>query len=356
MKKILLILVGGTICTEIGEHNTLSVSEKAAAQIKANFLKSESVYTDKVEIIPTENLYILSENMTVDNWNLMLDTYRDYLKKDKYDGVIFAHGTDTLAYSASLFSIVLSNTDIPIFFVSSNKRLDLPQANGNDNFRCAVECICRGITPNVYVPYKNISDGQMYLHLASRIKQCENYSDDFHSIGAINISNISENNYSEYFEIIKTRFPAEKRKSLIDINGNWNLSNCVLMLTPYVGLNYNAFDYKQFSAVLHGTFHSGTACAEDSSQYSSNSILSLVDACALNNVDVYLSPAKLKGEIYDTVRIIGNHKVNEKHINFLYGCTNETAYAKILLAYSIFKDKKEIKDFINTECNFEIMQ
>lgn len=358
MKEVLLILVGGTICTAVNEKGTLTVNEAAGIQLKANYENSDSPYAGEVRITLSDNLFILSENMTVKNWNLILDTYREYMSKGNYDGVIFAHGTDTLAYSAALFSLILSNTEIPVFFVSSNARLGSPRANGDANFRCAVECICRGISPNVYAAYKNLSDGQMYLHLASRLKQCENYSEDFYSEGAINITDMSQQNYAAYFEKIEKMYPADKRKALIDVSGNWHLSNCVLFINPYVGLDYDAFDYSRFSAVLHGTYHSGTACAEqteDEREYGNNSILHMIDLCSASkaDVDVYFSPSKLEGEVYDTVRIIGEHKSNEKQAKFLYGYTNETAYAKLLLAYSLFKDKEEIGEFINTQCNFE---
>ena len=123
------------------------------------------------------------------------------------------------------------------------------------------------------------------------------------------------------------------------------------MITPYVGLDYNSFNYSKFSAVLHGTYHSGTACAEPHE----SSVLHLMDLCEKenNNSDIYLSPAKNSGEIYDTVRVIDTHKLNQKKINFLYGCTNEATYAKLVLAYSILKEKKDIEKFINTNINFE---
>ena len=124
MKKILLILVGGTICTALNKYGTLSISEGAGVKLIENFKNSNSPFKDEVEIKPTENLFILSENMSIPNWNLMLDTYRKNINTDNFDGVIFAHGTDTLAYSTSLFSLILANTNIPVFFVSSNDRID----------------------------------------------------------------------------------------------------------------------------------------------------------------------------------------------------------------------------------------
>lgn len=347
MKKILLILVGGTICTALNEHGTLSISEGAGIKLIENFKNSDSPFKDKVEIKPTENLFILSENMSIENWNLMLDTYRKHINTDNFDGVIFAHGTDTLSYSTSLFSLILANTDIPVFFVSSNARLDSDRANGNDNFRYAIELICKGIEPNVYATYKNISDGRMYLHLGSRLKQCANYSEDFFSEGAIDITDISD----ETLKIIKEKHPKKEKSPLIDINGDWHLKNCVLMITPYVGLNYDSFNYSRFSAILHGTYHSGTACADPYE----NSVLHLMDLCEKENpdIDIYLSPSKNSGEIYDTVRVIDSHKTNQKKINFLYGCTNESSYAKLVLSYSIWEEKKDIEKFINTNVNFE---
>ncbi len=360
MKKILLILVGGTICTALNEEGNLAVSEKAGVLLKEKYLNSDSPYAKSVIIDSTENLYILSENMTIDRWNLIIDTYRKYSAATKYDGIVMAHGTDTLAYSASLFSMLLSTVQVPVFLVSANENLQSDRTNGNANFRCAIECICRGITPNVYVPYKNLSDNQMYLHLASRLRQCENYSEDFHSVGAINLTDISDDNYVDYFKKIEKAFPEDRRKKVVDISGDWKLRECILAITPYVGINYACYDYQKFSAVLHGTFHSGTACVEKSEKkmdYGEHSILYMLDRCLEMDppIDVYYSPAIFRTGTYETVAIVGNHKVNGKGIRFMYGVTNEMAYAKLVIAYSLFESDEERCEFINGEYNFEMI-
>lgn len=357
MKDILLILVGGTICTSLNEEGTLSVNEKAGVRLKKNFESSNSLYAKKVNIDITENLFILSENMTVENWNTIINTYRKYTKKKKYDGIIYAHGTDTLAYSSALFSLLLSGTHVPVFFVSANERLESPKSNGNDNFRCAVECICQNIYPNIYVPYKNISDGKMYLHIASRLEQCKNYSEDFYSKGMLDITDICKENCNKYFDAIKRAYPEGKKA--VDIYGNWKLKEYVLMISPYVGINYATFDYKPFKAVLHGTYHSGTACSQKSrysNEYDQHSVLYMIDKCSALNIDTYLSPSKLTGEVYETTGIIANHISNDRKINLLYGITNEAAYAKLVIAYSLFETEEQIKEFMNTEYNYEFIK
>ncbi len=356
MKNILLILVGGTICTELTGYGTLSVSNNAGTKLVKGFMDSDSPYKECVEFSVSENLGILSENMTVDKWNLIIKTYKQEISKKEYDGVIFAHGTDTLAYTSSLFSILLSGVDIPVFFSSSNARLEKTAANGNDNFRCAVECICRGISAGVYVAYKNITDGRMYLHQGSQLQQCENYSDDFYSVGAIDITDINDSNFNELNNKLSQLYPQNRRKAFVDIEKPVHLLKKVLYIVPYVGIDYSAYNYSAFSAVVHGSYHCGTACVEkteENNYYGTDSILYLMDSCEKANVDAYITPTRQAGEYYDSIRVMANHT---KKINFLYGITAECAYTKLLIAYSVFSDKKDIENFMNTQINFEFIK
>lgn len=345
MKKVLFIPVGGTICTAPNEHGALDVTEAAGLRIIENFKKSTSAFADKTEFEVAPNLGFLSENMTVEKWNVMLKTYRKY--SNNFDGVIFAHGTDTLAYSAAVFSMLFNGTQKPVFFVSSNAPLHSKRANGNENFRVAVECIGYGITPNVYVPYKNISDGRLLVHLASRLKQCENYSEDFESVGAVDLTEMTAENHRIFLQAFE-KFAVKKIS--VDYS-KISLKNNVLVVMPYPGLNYDTIDYSRYKAVLHGTYHSGTVCTENCEN--SGSVLKLLDICR-GKTAVYLSPSRFKGEIYDTLRVAASH--NDGQLNTIYGCTTEAAYAKLVIAYSLFSDDMLARDFVRTEQNFEFFE
>jgi len=341
MKKILFIPVGGTICTSSDKHGMLSVKEDSGYTITSNFKNSNSVFREDIEFDITDNLMILSENMTVSKWNLMLNTYREHISGKAYDGVIFAHGTDTLAYSASLFSILLSNTDIPIFFVSANKSLDCFDSNGNDNFRTAAELICYGTKPGVYVTYKNISDGRMYIHSAVEIEQCKNYSEDFYSKNMIDISSLSVDNHKNISDEINKLLSYKFERKYDFLKVSKNLKDCILLINPYVGIRYDSYNYKNFDAVLHTTFHSGTMCTDGDSV---NSVMYMMNMCENWKTDVYFSPAKSGGATYESIVPIRN--CNTAH--FMYGNTNEFAYAKLLVAYSFFENEKERNNFLNS--------
>ena len=361
--RILLVLCGGTICTAAGEKaglQVLSIRERPDAELIRNYKSSGSRFAKSAAFTTSENFGILSENMTIAKWNLLIDYFRSVWDSlPDYDGIVVAHGTDTLAYSAALFAQLFSGISVPVFFVSSNMALDTDGANGNDNFRLAADCICMGVKPGVYVPYRNISDGKMLLHLASRITQCRSYEEDFHSMGAVYIPDIDQIDLAACDSLSDAE--TENAANPVTLAGGWRLTNAVLKIDPYVGLDYRAYRYSLFKAVLHGTYHSGTACAErtDSSpDYGSASVLSMLDVCLADpyGPEVVISPSRIDPDtrIYETAEIMYHHAAGSRKPIFLYGFTDETVYAKLLLYYSAsLAGRVPLERYLNETYNLE---
>lgn len=344
MKRILLILVGGTICTlSQGGVRSLATSE-AQTLLVEHFRESDSPFCgeNETEILPGEKFNTLSENMSIETWN-RLKKYFEEISYDEFDGIIVAHGTDTLAYSASIFAVLLAGIQVPVFFVSSNAPLDQEGSNGDANFQAAVECICYGIAPNVYVTYRNFTDNKMYIHLGAHLLQCRNYEESFYSQDMKEISS-QEKRKNISFGVTPNMKYAEC------IRGR-DILRCVLKIDPYVGLDYSVYKYGRYKAVLHGTYHSGTinAGASDILERAET----MVKTCEREGVLVYISPAKDApdddGEIYESVINIRGK------VNFLYGMTSEMVYAKLLIAYSCFASIECINEFLSTDINGEYL-
>ena len=156
----------------------------AKSVIVNNFRNSASKYAslpDESFVDSKLDISTLSENMTIDKLSQIIKNIKNN-NYNNYAGVIVLHGTDTLAYTATLFSIIFADSEVPIMLVSANRPPDDPYTNANINFTFAVDCIMSGIAPNVYVPYRN-SDGRTHLHIASMLLQCSNFSEDFYDIG-----------------------------------------------------------------------------------------------------------------------------------------------------------------------------
>ena len=303
--KILLVLTGGTICSfedEKGQRHTNAQRTKIEQCVNG---------TEFVKRIPYD---VLSENMTVNRWNLLVSKLKMY-NFDQYKGVIILHGTDTLAYTSCFLSIALAGAKVPVFLVSSQLPLENKNANGYDNFKTAVKLIYENITPNVYVPYRN-SDGKMYVHLGSRLTQCRNHSDDFESVDG----NIT----------------VDCQQSLRLFENKIRLKPNVLLLKPYVGLDYSKINLKNIKAVVHGTYHSQTVCINcDNKRFSINYLLQ-------KDIIVILTPCK-KGVYESTVNAINNGVVP------VFGMTEEMVYIKTLFGLSL----GNVLEFLNENINNE---
>lgn len=360
-KKILLILTGGTICSFANANGEQeSDTKKAETLIVSNFRNGSSEYRDEkhVDFIPKRPLDILSENMTVRHWNTLLRKMKKY-DYSKYDGVIILHGTDTLAYTASLLSILLAGIRKPVFMISSQLPLYEAEANGNDNFRVAVEHIIKGIKPNIYAAYRNdeIVNGNktstMYIHYGAHLLQCPVHSNNFYS------EDMAAVRPGEFFE---GREAAADKAMLYKCD---SLKNCVLKIEPYVGIDYSRISLKGVKVVLHHTYHSSTMAVnpyhkrpdknkEQSINYTKDSIMQLKKRCdaAAHRTELYIEPCNRENAyLYDTTGIVLRSGVGTS-----WRTTSEMAYVKLLTGCAMGYEGEKLQEFMDTEINGEFVR
>ncbi len=133
--KILTVFTGGTIgSTKSG--GVISPDSKNSYKLLEMYSKKDK----KVEFTAVQPLNILSENM---NGKILTQLYKCISSYDlsEFDGVIIAHGTDTLQYTAAYLSYAFGLCKTPIVLVSANFPLEDERSNGFRNFCGAVELI-----------------------------------------------------------------------------------------------------------------------------------------------------------------------------------------------------------------------
>lgn len=326
MNKILLILTGGTICSyENSDGKRATDAESAKYKIISEFKKSDSPFNG-VEFDTVMPLDTLSENMTVQKWNILLDELRK-VERDKYNGIIILHGTDTLAYTASLLSLVMSEKNLPVCLVSSHSPVDCEGTNANINFRTSVELIMGGIKPNVYAVYQN-SDGKIYLHYGSHLLQCGNYSNDFFSKDMIAVDSIEA--------VCAESQPFETDRNLLsEIK---ELNSKVLLINPYVGLDYNSVNLSGVSAVVHTTYHSQTVCVDGDT----NSFAEFAKRCKKEGVSLILTPCD-----ENTYSYISTASALENGVIPVSGMTDEMVYVKTVVGCSLGIKGQELAEFLS---------
>lgn len=345
MRKILLILTGGTICSFAAEMGKNDVdSEKAAPILEEMLRKSDSPYRN-TEFDVSMPLNTLSENMTLGKWTSLI-RYLQKVQYDLYEGVIILHGTDTLAYTAALLELLLAGKGVPVMMVSAQYTLQDSRSNGYANFETAVSLVAEGIEPGVYVPYRN-SDMQMYLHRGRSLLQCSNYSMDFFSKEMFvpkNCKGTADRDEQEKRLSNKECAVVKKEYTLLEKVGAFEKK--VLYVQPYVGIDYEMYDPSRAGAVLHGLYHAGTACV-DADSYSA---IDFIKKCHALNVPVFISPSEEDYAYSSTTRLL---EAGAIPIN---GMTNEMTYVKLLVGLALIQNEELVTSDLESFMNEDICE
>lgn len=78
-----------------------------------------------------------SSNMGPSHWRRLVAIIAS--RYDEFDGFVILHGTDTLAYTASALSFMMSGLHKPVILTGSQLPIGLPRTDGRENLLAAVE-------------------------------------------------------------------------------------------------------------------------------------------------------------------------------------------------------------------------
>jgi L-asparaginase len=326
-KQILVVFTGGTIGSTATE-GTIDTSPATAYQLIQ--LYRQHYPQHHINFTTIQPLQLLSENLAPPAWTTLI-TAIESAHPENYDGIIITHGTDTLSFTACALSYYFHAFKKPMLLVSSNYPLDNPNANGLDNFSCAVEFVLQVNETGIFVPYRN--PGQiMHIHRGVHLAASLQLSGDFISVQNKHYMTFDHDRFSVLNPTTQT---PRKTIALQPI-----FSAQILLIKPYPGLDYSHVNLDNTVAVLHDLYHSGTACV--SQQWGDNySLLEFIKRCTGQDIPVYLAPAIKSQEAYQSTRALLGLGAD-----MLWNVSLEAAYVKLLLAYGNFNEGKQIAGFL----------
>ena len=316
--RILVVFTGGTISSRLADG--------AFAMSSAPFLLLDQAPAEEFQFVTYEPLQVFSENMTPE---ILLDLFGsicEYIDDQIFDGMIIAHGTDTLAYTAQLCNYLLSGLGFPVVVMGSKRPLEDPRNDGKPNFLNALALI-RQVVSGVYV-VSRASDSTDYVHAAGQIMQADAQTDDFQSYKG------------QYFGVMREGELVKNpgfRQRIHKFNSGELLAQTtclrvnpphttVLMLDACVGMNYRTQDMTrpEFSFVLQRLYHSGTACTAP--RQSPYSLLYLQDLCTENHKCLFIAPIESERIPYTTTC-----ELLEAGITPIYDRPVESVWAGLLI-------------------------
>lgn len=167
LPKVMLLSTGGTIASKI-DYRTGSVTPALSAQeLNASVPELSEIANIEAEVLFSE----YSENLTPEHW-VKIAQRLDSLAESDYKGIIIAHGTDTMQYTAAFLSFSLAGFPKPIVLVGSQRSSDRPSSDAAINLISAARFIVKSDFNGVFVAMHNTeSDDEIACHLGTRVRK-----------------------------------------------------------------------------------------------------------------------------------------------------------------------------------------
>jgi len=327
-KKILVLATGGTIASEAGANGL----EPAVGA--GGLLPYLVGVAENYEITTKDILHLDSSNIQPEEWVIIARSVYEHHKD--YDGIIITHGTDTMAYTASILSYMLKNLPIPVVLTGSQLPMSHPLTDAADNMRYAFAMAASG-TPGVFVSFNR------KIILGCRaVKVRTTGFDAFESVNCKNVALIDSNGLNINEKLV--RKPVEECKILDSLCPDVFL----IKLTP--GLNPEIFDVllqMNYKGIVIEAFGAGGL------HFINRDLISKLAKMVEHGISVVVSSQCLYERSDLSIYQVGQLAL-EKGVISAYDMTTEAAVTKLIWALGQTTDPAEIKKIFETNYTGEI--
>ena len=122
--------------------------------------------------LETRTIYeIFSENMKPEHWQKIAEETAKEINKGT-EGVIIAHGTDTMHYTASALTFMLKNLPVPVVMVGSQRSSDRPSSDAATNLISATLTAAKSDIAEVTIcMHETTNDPTCLIHRGTRARK-----------------------------------------------------------------------------------------------------------------------------------------------------------------------------------------
>ena len=141
--RILLMTTGGTIASRQGTEGLEPGGPKELEQ-------GMGILSAYYQVGLRDIFCLDSSNIRPEEWQAIACAV--YEERENWDGIVIAHGTDTMAYTASAVTFMLPGINIPVVFTGSQLPMGNMLSDAPDNLRTAFAMAASGV-PGVFVAF-----------------------------------------------------------------------------------------------------------------------------------------------------------------------------------------------------------
>ena len=340
LPKVVILSTGGTIASRVDYRTGAVRSALSASDLYGVVPELSDIARIETEII----FSLFSENITPKHWTTIAKTVAERISQGA-GGVVIAHGTDTMAYTAAALSFALQNLPVPVILVGAQRSSDRPSSDAATNLIGAVTAAANAPFAEVALAmHETISDTNIVLHRGTKVRKCHtSRRDTFKPVNAapiarvlserLNISSSSRHQLSMLTESFQKRDPAKKLVLKPDF------SDKVALVKFHPGLDPTVIDWyvdKGFKGILlegSGLGHVGNYCFDSLRKANEHGVLvALASQCIWGRVNMH---------VYDTGRDLLNLGVIPLDDMF-----PETALVKLMWVFGQTNDPTEARKLL----------
>ena len=324
---VALLTTGGTIASRV-DYETGGVRPvKDEGEILSFFPELEA--TGPVRVVPVFDR--LSEDLTPEDWIEIANRVVAQFAEGA-TGVVIAHGTDTLGFTAAALSFLLADLPGPVVLVGAQRSPDRPSSDGASNLKAAVEVAREpAIGEVVVVMHAGPSDDRFAIHRGTQVRKMHSSERDaFQSRNGPPIGEVANGT---------VRFaspPRPRRSGPARVDGPLDLRAGLLWFYPgLLPSRAESFAHGMRGIVLAGTGLGHVASAHLSwirSATQRGVVVAMTTQCLAGNADPY---------VYATGR-----ELLRAGVLYLGDLLPETAYAKMLWALGHASEPKRAAELL----------
>jgi glutamyl-tRNA(Gln) amidotransferase subunit D len=187
LPHVVIMSTGGTIASRV-DYRTGAVR----SALSASDLYGVVPELSDVAQVDTEIVFSLySENITQKHWKELAETVAKRIEAG-VDGVVIAHGTDTMAYTSAALSFALQNLPVPVIVVGAQRSSDRPSSDAATNLIGAVKAAGEGPFAEVGLAmHETVSDIAIAIHRGTKVRKCHtSRRDTFKSINGFPMARV----------------------------------------------------------------------------------------------------------------------------------------------------------------------
>jgi glutamyl-tRNA(Gln) amidotransferase subunit D len=209
LPKIPIIGTGGTIASRV-DYRTGAVTPT----FTADDLYSMVPELGEIADVDTKVLFnVFSEDMAPKHWTRIAEEIASQFENG-IQGVVVAHGTDTMGYTAAALSFALQGLPAPVILVGAQRSSDRPSSDAALNLIGAVIAAVHAPFGEVAVAmHKNLSDDEILIHRGTRVRKCHtSRRDAFKSVNTDPLGMVKNKTYYQISSFFKPRSASKSLK------------------------------------------------------------------------------------------------------------------------------------------------